>query len=384
MLKIAMIAGEASGDLLASDLIRAIKLYHPDAQFVGIGGSYMQSEGFISWYDINRLSIIGIVEVVKNLPQLLMLRYKIIRDIIKYKPDVFIGVDAPDFNFFVEKKLKQKGIKTIHYISPSIWAWRYNRIYKIKKTTNALLCLFPFEPNIYAKHLISAEFIGHPLAAIIEYAPDTIKYRQDILGSSMLTNQLTLTILCGSRTHEIEMLLPSAVAAANIISDLLPKDKPLIVIFPVSKKMVAVLECILSQCTCEFFYKIVIDNTLSAIKACDIALVKSGTVSLEVALCKKPMVIFYKLQALSAYFIAKRLTVKFVGLANIIATQLGLDPIVPELLQDQVNASKIAQQLMTIYHDKSIQDKMIKQFQVIHKSLNRPHNYKELIDKIIN
>ncbi len=379
-----MIAGEASGDELASDLMKAIKIYHPDAQFVGIGGPKMQQEGLVSWYDMSRLSIIGLIEVLKNLPQLLVLRYKIIRDIIKYKPDIFIGVDAPDFNFFIEKKLRSKGIKTIHYISPSLWAWRYERIYKIKKSTDAILCLFPFEPEMYRQHQIKAEFIGHPLAAAIESSPDTASYRKEILGVELDDKQLVLTVLCGSRKHEIDMLAQESIKAANIIFNTIPKDKTLIVIFPVSKKMVATLEQQISKSNPSFIYKIVIDNTLSAIKACDIALVKSGTVSLEVALCKKPMVIFYKLQPLSAYFIAKRITLNFIGLANIIANKISLEPLIPELLQEKVNGQDIAKELLRIYNDVTLRNNMINQFEAIHKSLERPQNYIEIINKIIN
>lgn len=384
MLKIAMIAGEASGDALASDLIKAIRIYHPQAQFVGIGGPKMQQEGLVSWYDMSRLSIIGLIEVLKNLPQLLVLRHKIIRDIIKYKPDIFIGVDAPDFNFLIEKKLSQKGIKTIHYISPSLWAWRYERIYKIKKSTNALLCLFPFEPEMYRQQGIKAEFIGHPLAASIEFSPDTARYRKEVLGIELDDKQLVLTILCGSRKHEIDMLAQESVKAANIIFDTISKNKALIVIFPVSKKMVPTLEQQILKSNPKFIYKIVSDNTLSAIKACDIALVKSGTVSLEVALCKKPMVIFYKLQPISAYFIAKRLTLNFIGLANIIATKIGLNPLIPELLQDKVNGQDIAKELLRIYDDINLKSNMLEQFKLIHKSLERPQNYIEIINKIIN
>ncbi len=379
-----MIAGEASGDALASDLIKAIRIYHPQAQFVGIGGPKMQQEGLVSWYEMSKLSIIGLIEVLKNLPQLLVLRHKIIRDIIKYKPDIFIGVDAPDFNFFIENKLRKNGVKTIHYISPSLWAWRYERIYKIKKSTNALLCLFPFEPEMYRQHGIKAEFIGHPLAASIEFSPDTARYRKEVLGIKFDDKQLVLTILCGSRKHEIDMLAQESIKAANIIFDTISKNKALTVIFPVSKKMVPALEQQILKSNPKFIYKIVIDNTLSAIKACDIALVKSGTVSLEVALCKKPMVIFYKLQPISAYFIAKRLTLNFIGLANIIATKIGLDPLIPELLQDKVNGQEIAKELLRIYDDIKLRNNMLEQFQLIHQSLERPQNYIEIINKVIN
>ncbi len=376
-----MIAGEESGDSLASDLMEAIKSQYPDAQFVGIGGVKMQEQGFVSWYDINRLSIIGVIEVLKNLPQLLWLRYRIIKDIIAYKPDIFIGIDAPDFNFYIEKQLKRRGIKTIHYISPSIWAWRYERIFKIKQSTDVLLCLFPFETEMYHEQGIKSYFIGHPLASKVEYAPDTLAYRKQFLEYA--EDSLVVTILCGSRKHEITMLAPEAIKSANIVSKNLPDSQKLIVLFPVSQKMAPILELELKKIPVEFIYKIIINNTLSAIKACDISLVKSGTVSLEVALCKKPMVVFYKLQPLSAYFIAKRITIKFVGLANIIASKIGLIPVVPELIQDAANATNIADTILSIYNDKILQQEMMTQFQKIHEALQRPVNYKNIINQAI-
>lgn len=382
MLKIAMIAGEASGDSLASDLMKAIKTQYPDAEFVGIGGVKMQEQGFVSWYDMNKLSIIGVIEVLKNLPQLLWLRYRIIKDIIAYKPDVFIGIDAPDFNFYIENQLKKRGIKTIHYISPSLWAWRYERIFKIKKSTDALLCLFPFETEMYQEQGIKSYFIGHPLASEIEYAPDTLAYRKQFLDDAK--DSLVLTILCGSRKHEITMLAPEAIKAANIVSKNLSDSKKLIVLFPVSQKVAPILELELKKIPVDFVYKIIINNTLSAIKACDISLVKSGTVSLEVALCKKPMVVFYKLQPLSAYFIAKRITIKFVGLANIIASKIGLIPVVPELIQDSANATTIANTILSIYNDKILQQEMVDQFQKIHEALQRPINHISIINKAIS
>ena len=180
------------------------------------------------------------------------------------------------------------------------------------------------------------------------------------------------------------MLAPEAIKAANIVSKHLPASKKLIVFFPVSQKMASILELELKKTPIDFVYKIIINNTLSAIKACDISLVKSGTVSLEVALCKKPMVVFYKLQPLSAYFIAKRITIKFVGLANIIASKIGLTPLVPELIQDSANATTIADTILSIYNDKILQQKMVDQFQKIHEALQRPVNYKNIINQAIS
>lgn len=384
MLKVAIIAGEDSGDLCASYLMKAIKISYPQVQFVGIGGIKMQEQGLTSWYDIKLISVIGLSEVLKRLPQLLLLRHKMIKNIVKYQPDCFIGVDAPDFTLFIEKKLKQHNIKTIHYISPSLWAWRYDRIYKIKQTTDLMLCLFPFEPVYYQQQKIKVEFVGHPLASIIESHPDLVYYRNKICDSQIITVQdLVIAVLCGSRKHEIMILAPEAIKAANIIANQLSPTKKIIVLLPVSAALAQCLQLIIDKFEINFDYKIIVNDTLSAIKASDIALVKSGTVSLEVALCKKPMVIFYKLQKLSAYFVAKRLKIKFVGLANIIALELGLKPIIPELLQEQANSTNLAKQLIKVYNDDNLKSDMIKQFHVIHESLKPPINYKKIIADLI-
>ncbi len=204
MLKIAIIAGEPSGDMLGSRLMHALKLKaSQDIQFMGIGGDNMHQEGLTSSYNMDILSIGGYsIDVFMAIPKILIIRQKIIKQIIDFKPDVFIGVDAPDFNFYVEKKLKQAGIKTVHYVSPTIWAWRYERIFKIKKSTDLMLCLFPMEEPMYLKENIQAKFIGHHLADQIETDIDINLYKNKL----NLTNKQVFTVLVGSRKREVNSL----------------------------------------------------------------------------------------------------------------------------------------------------------------------------------
>jgi lipid-A-disaccharide synthase len=169
----ALVAGERSGDILAADLIRGLKHAYPNARFVGIGGPLMQAEGLVSWFEMERLSVMGFFEVLKHLPSLLKLRRQLINQLLALKPDVFIGVDAPDFNFYVERQLKQAGIKTVHYVGPSVWAWRQNRLKKIKQSVDGMLVLFPFEPEIYQRYQIPVAFVGHPLANQVPDIPNS-------------------------------------------------------------------------------------------------------------------------------------------------------------------------------------------------------------------
>ena len=232
-IKIAIIAGEPSGDMLAANLIVSLKKESSiPIEFMGIGGSCMANAGFVTSYNMDTLSIGGYgLDVLLAIPKIYCLFKKVTKEIIDFKPDVFIGVDAPDFNFHVEKKLKQHGIKTIHYISPTIWAWRYERIFKIKRTTDFMLCIFPMEPAIYAKENIVAKFIGNPLANEIEMDIDTLKYREKIKLPEH-TNAV-FTILVGSRKAEIKKLAPIFIEACNIIDAKVPNA---MFLFPFAKQ----------------------------------------------------------------------------------------------------------------------------------------------------
>lgn len=363
MLRIAMIAGEASGDMLASSLISVLKQeYSGQIEFSGIGGRMMQQEGFKSWYDMETLSVMGYIEVVKSLPQLIKLRYQVLKRLLAYKPDIFIGVDAPDFNFFIEHKLKRAGVKTVHYISPTIWAWRYERIYKIKLAIDLMLCIFPFEEAIYHKERMAAKFIGHPMAKDIELDIDTNKYRME-LGLPLDKN--IFTILSGSRKREVKSLAKILIKTCNRISAKIPNS---LFVFPfANQSTLTIMAKYLKAKNVKFAYHLVINRTRDALKACDMAISKSGTVSLEAALCKKPMLICYKINKFTEWMVKKKINIKYVGQPNIIANR----EIVKEFLQKNANPRAMSNYIIRLYNDKLRQEQMIAEFYKLHHALRQ-------------
>lgn len=363
MLKIAMIAGEASGDMLASSLMSAIKKeYSGEIEFVGIGGQMMAAQGFKSWHNMETLSVMGYIEVVKSLPQLIKLRYQILRELIAYQPDVFIGVDAPDFNFFLEYKLKKAGIKTVHYISPTIWAWRYERIYKIKNSTDLMLCIFPFEEEIYHKENIAAKFIGHPMANAIEMDINTHHYRSLL---ELPHDKTIYTVLSGSRKREVNSLAKILIDTCDKINHTIPDS---LFIFPFANQTTLdMMEHHLAQQQVKFAYKLVLNKTRDTLKACDFVIAKSGTVSLEAALCKKPMLICYKINKFTEWMVKKKITIKYVGQPNIIANK----EIVKEFLQEDANADSMSAYMIDLYNNTAKQQAMIGEFYDLHKNLRQ-------------
>ncbi|MDD3266787.1 MAG: lipid-A-disaccharide synthase [Burkholderiales bacterium] len=363
MLKIAMIAGEASGDMLASSLISALKEeYQGQIEFVGIGGSMMKAGGFQSWHEMETLSVMGYIEVVKSLPKLLKLRYQILKELLAYKPDIFIGVDAPDFTFYIENKLKQSGIKTAHYISPTIWAWRYERIHNIKKSTDLMLCIFPFEEAIYHKENIAAKFVGHPMANDIELDINTHQYRTTL---ELPHDKTIYTVLSGSRIREVNSL-------AQILSDTCEKINQnvpnALFVFPFANKTtLELMQTFFETHNVTFQYRLLLNKTRDALKACDFAIAKSGTVSLEAALCKKPMLICYKINKFTEWMVRKKITIKYVGQPNIIANK----EIVKEFLQEDANSESMSEYMINLYHDKTKQQQMIGEFYKLHLSLQQ-------------
>jgi len=229
-LRFALVAGEASGDQLGAGLIAEIKSRYPDAEFVGIGGDLMRKAGMDSWHDSQELAVMGLVEVLKHLPRLLRLRRNVFERILAYRPDVFIGIDAPDFNLGLEKKLKREGVKTVHYVSPSVWAWRESRAKKIGESADRVLCLFPMEPPIYARYEIAADFVGHPIADRFDIRPNQASARERL---KLPPDKKILAILPGSRLSEIQRLLPVFLDA---MSALQTRDSELHFVIPAANK----------------------------------------------------------------------------------------------------------------------------------------------------
>ncbi len=324
-LKIGLIAGEHSGDILGADLIRALKLQHPDAIFYGIGGARMRAEGFQAIFDMEELAVMGIVEVLGRLPRLLQVRKEILQHFYNDRPDVFVGIDAPDFNLPVELKLKNAGIKTVHYVSPSVWAWRHKRIFKIAKATNLVLSLLPFEKAFYDKYQVPCQFVGHTLADQMPLSPDKTAEK---VALGFVAERPLLALMPGSRSNEIKLLAPGFFAAA---AQLLAEQPELqLVCNMVTPEKAALYQKIKAELAPDLPITLLIGQARATLTSADAVFIASGTATLEAMLAKTPMVVAYKTNWLT-FQIAKRMVkLQHVSLPNLLANQA----LVTELLQD--------------------------------------------------
>ena len=361
MAKIAILAGEPSGDLIASQLMAFINKKVKNVQFIGVGGPLMKKQGLKSYFDFTNLSLYGVLQVLPNIPKLLCLRYKLINYLRFEKPDIFIGVDAPDFNFYVEKKLKQYGIPTFHYVAPSIWAWRPNRIHKIKKSTDHILSIFSHEKPLFEKVGIKASFVGHPLANIIPFKINMNKSRKKL---NLDRNELVISLLPGSRMGELKAHTDTLLETAQILLKNYPKAKFLI---PVNNDENYVY--ISSRVSSNLSKKVKLyKQSVSEIIECsNFAIVASGTASLEIALYKKPMIIIYKGSWIS-YFGWKMLRlIPNVGLPNILLNE----NVVPEMLQHKATPNLLSAKAIEIIENKSYIKKLEAKFLMLHKNLKK-------------
>ncbi|MHA6202843.1 lipid-A-disaccharide synthase [Dyella soli] len=366
---IALIAGEDSGDQLGADLIAALRDRYPDARFVGIGGARMQAAGFESWYDIKELSLFGFAEVVSHLPRLLRLRKELVARLVAAKPSVVVGIDAPDFNLGVEKRLRAAGIRTVHYVSPSVWAWREKRAEKIGRSADRVLCLFPMEPAIYEKHHVDARFVGHPLADRFALVSDRTGAR-DFLG--LPHNVPVLAVLPGSRASEIARLGRSFIDAARQVAANLPGLR---VIIPAANERVhATLKALLGPAQGEDAPLLLDGRAHEAMLAADVVLLASGTAALEAMLAKRPMVVGYRVSPVS-YRIARALNMlktDVYALPNILARAGGMGDnvvLVPELMQDDFTADKLAAATLALFQDSERRGAIVAAFEQLHLAL---------------
>ncbi len=354
----AIVVGEHSGDTLGAGLMQALKVHHPDAKFIGIGGDKMEKLGFESLFAMEELAVMGIVEVLGRIRRLLFVRKSLVNYFTDNTPDVFIGIDAPDFNIGLELRLKKQKIKTVHYVSPSVWAWREKRIFKIAKATDMVLSLLPFEKAFYDKHQIPCTFVGHPLADDIPMISNKEQARIEL---DLPANVKILALMPGSRGGELSRLLEPFFKSAE---QLQKQDESLLFIAPmVSEKRAAQFENLKKGYAPDLNVQVIIDKTQQVMAASDCLLTASGTVTLEAALIKRPMVICYKFNLIT-YWLAKWLVkLQWFSLPNLLANKT----LVPELLQDEVCAEKIVPLVKErLYQDQS---QLNNSFIAIHQQL---------------
>ncbi len=356
-LLVALVAGEASGDILGAGLMQALKQQHPQIEFIGVGGPRMEAEGLVSAFPMERLAVMGLVEVLGRLRELLGRRKRLIKDLIAAKPDVFIGIDAPDFNLTLELKLRQAGIKTVHYVSPSVWAWRQKRVLKIREACDLMLTLFPFEARFYLDHQVPVRFVGHPLANTIPLQADREGARET-LGLS--DDETVVALLPGSRGGEVGRLGELFLDAAERLRALRPGVRFVLPCANAERR--AQLEAMLAGRNLPLL--LLDGRSHEALAACDAVLIASGTATLEALLHKRPMVVAYKVAPLT-YRILKRLVKSpYISLPNLLAERM----LVPELIQDAATPDALAQTLAPLLDDGAVQTLG---FDVIHRALRQ-------------
>lgn len=360
----AIVAGEASGDLLAAGVVSELRRRVPDLRCAGVGGDRMIAAGFEAWSHVRELSVRGYVEVVRHLPRLLKLRSTLTQRLLAQPPAVFVGVDAPDFNLGLEEKLRARGIRVVHFISPSIWAWRSERIGQIGRAVDRMLLVFPFEQAIYDRAGIAATYVGHPLASMVPMVPDAAAAR---LRLGLVPGGPVVAVLPGSRADEVRYLGATFLAA---IDALRKREPELQFVIPAAdgalKAMLASMLASWPDLAREV--RLVDGRSHDCLEAADAVLVASGTATLEAALYKRPMVIAYRMPAVSAWLMRRRQMIPWVGLPNILAGEF----LVPELLQEQATPAALANALQAQLHDTELRTRLEQRFAVMHQELRRP------------
>lgn len=356
-LRIALVAGEASGDILGAGLMQAVRARHPDVEFIGVGGPRMEAEGLRSSFPMERLAVMGLVEVLGRLFELLGRRRQLARELIAAQPDVFIGIDAPDFNLGLELKLRRAGIKTVHYVSPSVWAWRQKRVLKIREACDLMLTLFPFEAQFYDEHKVPVRFVGHPLADAIPLQADRLAARTAL---DIAPDEPVVALMPGSRGGEVARLGELFLDAAIRLRALRPGTRFLLPCASAERR--AQLEQMLASRDVPL--TLLDGRSHEALAACDAVLIASGTATLEALLYKRPMVVAYRVAPLT-YRILKRLVKSpYISLPNLLAQRL----LVPELIQDAATPEALAYSLAPLIEGGEVQTEG---FDVIHRALRR-------------
>ncbi|MFB8829548.1 lipid-A-disaccharide synthase [Azotobacter sp. CWF10] len=360
MLRVALVAGEASGDILGASLMQALKAARPDIEFIGVGGPRMQAEGLQSYFPMERLAVMGLFEVLGRLPELLLRRRRLIRSLLEARPDVYIGIDAPDFNLGIELRLRRAGIRTVHYVSPSVWAWRKKRVLKIRQACDLMLTLFPFEAQFYEAQSVPVRFVGHPLADQVPLQTDREAARAAL---DLTAGETIVALLPGSRGGELARLGPLFIETAERLLALHAGALRFVVpcANPERRRQ---LEEMLSHTRRDLPVMLLDGRSHEALAACDAVLIASGTATLEALLYKRPMVVAYRLAPLT-YKVAQHLVkTPFFSLPNLLVGR----PLVPELLQDRATPEALAEALMPLLE---IGREQTECFDAIHRSLRR-------------
>lgn len=358
---IGIVAGEASGDALGAELIRALRPRLPSARFAGIAGPRMEAAGCEAWYPISRLALRGYAEVLAELPAVALMRRDVRRRLLAIDTPLFVGIDSPDFNLGLEAALKRRGVRTVHYVSPSVWAWRRERIGTIARSADRLLALFPFEPPLYAGAGLPVTFVGHPLAAEAATATSRRETREVL---KLDQREPVFALLPGSRVSELEMHSELVLRAAAEILEALPAAKFLVPL--VSRETRECFETILHRLQFEALpLTVLYGHADQALRAADVGLVASGTATLEAALSRCPHLVFYRVSALTARIVARKLLLPYVGLPNVIAGRF----VVPELLQDDATPANLSRVALNLYDDMIVRRRLEALFAAMARTL---------------
>ena len=359
--RLSMVAGETSGDLLAGLLLDGLQKRWPSLHANGIGGTQMARRGFDAWWPSDKLAVRGYVEVLRHYREIVGIRNQLKTRLLQERPDVFVGVDAPDFNLDLEAALKREGIKTVHFICPSIWAWRADRVEKIRRSVDHVLCIFPFEVDLLARHGISATYVGHPLAQVIPLQADKSAARRAL---GLNDDDQVVAILPGSRESEVRYLIDRFFSAVALMKRAQAAIKFIVPAIPALRPAI---EAAASRHGLGDSLQIVTGQSHTVLAACDVTLIASGTATLEAALFKRPMVIAYNMNWLSYWIMRRKQLQPWVGLPNILCA----DDVVPELLQDQATPEALAQAVMAWLHAPEKINALQQRFTTLHHELKR-------------
>ena len=360
-MQLAMVAGEASGDLLAGLLLAGLRRRWAGLEAAGIGGPRMAEQGFTAWWPHDKLAVRGYIEVLRHYREISAIREALADRLLQDRPAAFIGVDAPDFNLGLERRLKSAGIKTIHFVCPSIWAWRGGRAKKMAASVDHVLCLFPFEPELLRAHGVAATFVGHPLADAIALQPPRAASRAALgLGA----RDTVVAVLPGSRRSEIQYIAPRFLQAVALLHRQRPELRFLL---PVAPGLRDLLDPLVAQHAHDAPLQLVDGQSHTVLAACDVTLIASGTATLEAALFKQPMVIGYNMQAFSWQLMKRMRYQPWVGLPNILCR----DFVVPELIQDDCQPAPLAAAVLGWLDDAAARDRVAAQFLQLHHRLRR-------------